>query len=142
MNTKVIFSAALIVLITFLAISFAAAQKLRDIHIQKQVLIEGSLEEVYEQVVYLKNFPSWSPFKEADPSQKTEVKGTDGAVGAEFHWVGNEGKDIGFQTIKEIKPKQYVKMGCDIKKPFEAKPVFEYRFEQVGDKVRVIQDFY
>lgn len=132
----------IIVLIAGLGISFATAQKLRDIQIQKQVLIDGSLAAVFEQVALLKNFPNWSPFLEADPSQKVEVKGTDGQVGAQYHWVGNKGKDVGYQEIKEIKQLEYVKMGCDIQKPFTATPVFEYRFEQVGDQVKVTQDFY
>lgn len=131
----------IIVLIAGLGISFAVAQKLRDIHIQKQVLIDGSLATVFEQVVLLKNFPNWSPFLEADPSQKTEVKGTDGQVGAQYHWVGNKGKDVGYQEIKEIKQLEYIKMGCDIQKPFTATPVFEYRFEQVGSQIKVTQDF-
>ena len=137
-----ILSIIIIVLIAGLGISFAQSQKLREVHIQKEVLITGSLDEVFEQVVYLENFPSWSPFLEADPTQQIEIKGEDGKVGAQYHWVGNKGKGVGYQEIKQITPLRYVKMGCDIKKPFTAKPVFEYTFEQLGDQVKVIQDFH
>lgn len=132
----------LLVVLTGVGISIASAQKLKEIHIQKNVLIAGSMEEVFDQVVLLNNFPSWSPFLEADPSQEIEVKGTDGTVGAQYHWIGNKGKDVGFQEIKEIIPLEYVKMGCDIQKPFTAKPTFKYRFEQIGSEVRVTQDFH
>ena len=142
MKAKMILSIILIVLVAAAGISFARTQKLRKIHIQKQVLIDSSLDQVFEQVVYLKNFPKWSPFLEADPTQQIEVKHTDGQVGAQYHWLGNEGKDVGYQEIKEIKPEQYVRMGCDIKKPFIAQPVFEYSFEQVGSGVHVVQDFH
>ena len=142
MKTKIILSAAVVTVLALFAIGYSNSQSLRNIHIQKQVVIEGTVGEVYEQVVYLKNFPNWSPFLEADPTQKVAVKGTDGEVGAQYHWLGNEGKDVGYQEIKEIKPEQYVRMGCDIKKPFIAQPVFEYSFAQVGSGVHVVQDFH
>ena len=141
MKTKMILSITSITAVALFGIGFTSAQSLRNIHIQKQVLIKGTMEDVYEQVVFLKNFPSWSPFLEADPTQEIEIKGTDGQVGAQYHWLGNGGKDAGFQEIKEIKPQQYVKMGCDIEKPFTAQPTFEYSFEQVGSEVQVTQDF-
>ena len=78
--------------------------------------------------MYLKNFTKWSPFYEVDPKQKTEVKGNDGQVGAQFHWNGNKGKDLGYQEIKEIKPLAYIRMECEIQKPFKANPTFEYSF--------------
>ena len=137
-----IVSAIVILVVTATAISFASAQKLREIHIQKQVQITGSMEDVFKQVVLLENFPNWSPFLEADPTQKIEIKGTDGTVGAQYHWLGNKGKDVGYQEIKEIQDLQYVKMECDIQKPFTAKPTFEYRFQQNGDEVKVTQDFH
>lgn len=133
---------AIIILIVALGVCLAVSQKLRSIHIQKHIRINSSIEEVFNQVVLLKNFPNWSPFLEADPTLKVEVKGTDGKVGAQYHWLGNKGKDVGYQEIKEIRPLAYIKMGCDIQKPFTAKPIFEYTFEQVGSEVKVTQDFY
>lgn len=135
------FATAAMTAIACSTIGLSHAGSFKHIHIQKEVLIEGSLEEVFEQVVHLKNFPNWSPFYEEDPAQKIEVKGTDGEVGAQYHWEGKKGKDLGFQEIKEIKPLKYVKMGCDIQKPFTANPVFEYTFTQVGNAVKVTQDF-
>ncbi len=69
-------------------------------------------------VVYLENFPRWSPFYEADPTQIIEVKGKDGQTGVQYHWDGNKGKDLGYQEITVIKPLEYIKMECDIQKPF------------------------
>lgn len=129
------------VVVLFLAIGFYNASKLQHIHIQKSVSINADINQVYDQVAYLKNFPNWSPFMEADPTQQVEVKGTDGKVGAQYHWLGNKGKDLGYQEIKQMKPNEYVKMECDIQKPFKANPTFEYSFEQDGGAVKVTQDF-
>ncbi len=130
-----------ILLISVFAVSYTNAKKLKEINIRKEVLIDGSLDKVYNQVVYLKNFPNWSPFLEADPSQKYEVKGTDGQAGAQYHWEGNKGKDLGYQEIKEIRPKEYIRMECDIQKPYEVNPVFEYSFKEVGGQTKVVQEF-
>ncbi len=127
--------------ILFLAIGFYNASKLQEIHIQKSVTINADIQTTFDNVVYLRNFPKWSPFYEADPSQKTEVKGNDGQVGAQFHWDGNDGKDLGYQEIKEIKPLEYIKMECDIQKPFKANPTFEYSFSKTENAVKVTQGF-
>lgn len=125
----------------FLGIGFYNANKLQHIHIQKTATINADIQTTFDNVLYLKNFTKWSPFYEADPAQKTEVKGNDGKVGAQFHWNGNKGKDLGYQEIKAIKPLEYIKMQCDIQKPFKATPTFEYSFSNTGNITKVTQDF-
>lgn len=138
---KMILTIIISAIALFLIIGFYNASKLTHIHIQKSTVIDSSEQEVFDQVKYLANFTKWSPFYEADPAQKTEVKGTDGTVGAQFHWNGNGGKDLGHQEIKVIKELEYIKMGCDIQKPFKATPSFEYSFTNSGSGVKVTQDF-
>ncbi|WP_024772757.1 SRPBCC family protein [Aquimarina macrocephali] len=130
-----------IILILFFGIGLYNANKLKNIHIQTTVNINADIQTIFDNVLYLKNFPKWSPFYEVDPTQKIEVKGNDGEVGAQFHWNGNNGKDLGYQEIKEIKPLEYIKMECDIQKPFKANPTFEYSFSNLGNMVKVTQDF-
>ena len=76
-----------------------------------------------------------------DPSQKVEVKGTDGSVGAQYHWVGNGGEDVGYQEIMKIDTFSFVGMRCDIQKPFVAKPTFDYSFKETANGIEVTQDF-
>ncbi|TAH09219.1 MAG: hypothetical protein EAZ13_00250 [Sphingobacteriia bacterium] len=92
-------------------------------------------------VKYLKNFPKWSPFLVQDPNQKYEVKGIDGTIGAQYHWSGNKGKDLGFQEIVKIEEQKFVGMKCDIQKPFVAKPIFDYSFSETANGIEVKQDF-
>jgi len=117
------------------------ASKLQTIQIKKSVTIDGSMEEVFDMVKYLKNFPKWSPFLAQDPGQKYEIKGADGTIGAQYHWNGNEGKDLGYQEIVKIEPNSFIGMKCDIQKPFVAQPTFDYSFEQTSSGIKVTQDF-
>lgn len=128
-------------LLLFVCVGLYKANQLTRIQIVKTIRIKGSQTEVFDMVRYLNNFPKWSPFLAQDPDQKYEVKGTDGAVGARYHWDGNKGKDLGFMEIVRIDAPNYVGMVCDIQKPFVAKPTFEYYFRQQGDYIEVKQDF-
>ena len=131
----------IVALSLFLGIGFYNASKLRHIHIQKTTHINADIQVAFDHVLYLKNFPKWSPFYEADPTQKTEIEGDDGQIGVQFHWEGNKGKDLGYQEIKEVKPLEYIKMECDIQKPFKANPTFEYSFSSTGNTTKVTQEF-
>lgn len=126
----------------FITFGLYKASQLQQIHIQKSVTIASDLSTTFDQVVYLENFPKWSPFLEIDPGQQYKVTGKDGTVGAQYHWEGNGGKDLGLQEIKVIRPLEYVKMECDIQKPFQANPTFEYTFTEEAGMVRVTQDFH
>jgi Polyketide cyclase / dehydrase and lipid transport len=140
MKKKMIITIA-IALCAFIALGLYKANGLKSIQIVKTVTIHGTKQEVFDMVKYLKNFPEWSPFLAEDPTQKYEVKGTDGTVGAQYHWNGNKGKDLGYQEIKSIEEGKFVGMQCDIQKPFVAKPTFDYYFTENANGIEVKQDF-
>jgi hypothetical protein len=141
MNKKMIISILAIALIAFLGLGLYKASDLKSIQIVKAITIRGTKNEVFDMVKYLNNFPKWSPFLAEDPSQKYEVKGIDGTVGAQYHWEGNKGKDLGFQEIKKIEEGSHISMQCDISKPFMAKPTFDYYFKETSKGIEVKQDF-
>ncbi len=138
---KMIITIIIAVLVAFISFGLYKASSLKNIQIVKSVTINGSKEEVFNMVRYLKNFPKWSPFLAEDPTQKYEVKGEDGIVGAQYHWDGNNGKDLGFQEIVKIDTFSFVGMKCDIQKPFVAKPTFDYYFTETANGIEVKQDF-
>jgi hypothetical protein len=141
MNKKMIIAVIVIAIVAFLGFGFYKASGLQSIQIEKTVLIKGSKQEVFDMVKYLKNFPKWSPFLAQDPTQKYSVKGTDGNVGAQYHWDGNKGKDLGYQEIVKIDENNFIGMRCDIQKPFVAKPTFDYYFTEKSNGIEVKQDF-
>ena len=130
-----------IALAAFIGFGLYKASDLKNIQIVKTVTINGTKQEVFDMVKYLNNFPKWSPFLAQDPTQKYEVKGIDGTVGAQYHWDGNKGKDLGYQEIVKVDELQVVGMKCDIQKPFVAKPTFDYYFTETSNGIEVKQDF-
>jgi hypothetical protein len=141
MNKKMIIITIALAIVTFIGFGLYKASDLQSIQIVKTVTIKGSKQEVFDMVKYLNNFPKWSPFLAEDPSQKHEIKGMDGTVGAQYHWDGNGGKDLGFQEIAKIDELNFIGMQCDIQKPFEAKPTFDYYFAETANGIEVKQDF-
>lgn len=141
MNKKMIITLLTLAIVAFIGFGLFKASKLTTIQIVTSVTIKSSKEQVFDMVRYLKNFPKWSPFMAQDPTQKYEVKGTDGEVGAQYHWDGNKGKDLGYQEIVRVDTFTYVGMRCDIQKPFVAKPTFEYYFKETAHGIEVKQDF-
>ena len=68
-------------------------------------------------------------------------RSTDGQVGAQYHWDGNGGKDLGYQEIVKVDSLNFVGMQCDIQKPFVAKPTFDYSFKETANGIEITQDF-
>ena len=136
-----IFACIGLALVAFIGFGLYKASDLKSIQIETNITIKGTPQQVFDMVKYLNNFPKWSPFLAQDPTQKYEVKGIDGTVGAQYHWDGNKGKDLGYQEIVSIHELNYISMKCDIQKPFVAKPTFEYYFMQTSNGVEVKQDF-
>jgi hypothetical protein len=62
-------------------------------------------------------------------------------VGAQYHWEGNKGKDLGYQEIVKIDELNFIGKKCDIQKPFVAKPTFEYYFTENAEGVEVKEIF-
>jgi len=129
------------ILLVLIGFGLYKANSLKSIQIITTTTIKGDKGEVFDMVKYLNNFPKWSPFLAQDPTQKYEVKGTDGAVGAQYIWAGNKGKDLGYQEIVKIEEQKFVGMQCAIQKPFVAKPTFEYYFSETSAGIEVLQDF-
>lgn len=141
MNKKKILSIIGIALVAFIGLGLYKANGLKSIQIEKRVTIKGSKQEVFDMVKYLAKFPAWSPFLAEDPGQQHEIKGMDGTVGAQYHWNGNKGKDVGYQEIVKIEEGKFIGMQCYIQKPFVAKPSFDYSFTETANGIEVKQNF-
>jgi hypothetical protein len=141
MNKKMIVSIIGIALVAFTGFGLYKANTHTSIQIIKSVNVKATKQQAFEMVLYLNNFPKWSPFLAQDPNQKYEVKGTDGQIGAQYHWDGNNGKDIGYQEIVQVDSLNFISMKCDIQKPFIAKPTFDYYFKETTNGIEITQDF-
>ncbi|MBX9784210.1 MAG: SRPBCC family protein [Chitinophagaceae bacterium] len=127
-----------VIAVTGVILSLAAPKRISVI---SSVWVHAPKEEVYNQLRFMKNFPSWSPFRLQDPQQKFSVSGKDGEAGATYSWEGVKEKSKGSQTVTSLTDNNKVIIHCDITEPFTAKPVFDYTLTEKNGGVQVQQQF-
>lgn len=71
-----------------------------------------------------------------DPTAKTEIGGTKGAVGAKYEWVGKEVGDGNFE-VNKLEPYTAIYQKLTFLTPFEAIAENNFNFEQKIDSVKV-----
>lgn len=113
----------------------------KEIAIVIEQEVNAPVNQVYNKVRNLKNFPSWSPFRLTDPEQKFSLSNVDGQVGARFHWKGVKEVSEGYQEIISLEENKSVKIKCNITVPYEAKPEFNYYFVEKENKTFITQEF-
>ena len=134
------FSKILLALFVFgITITLATQKKLLKIVTTQTV--EASKTEAFDLLRNFERFPEWSPFVVADPKQKNHTTGEIGQVGSAFHWEGVAEESQGTQTLAAIEGNEYLKMQCNITKPFEDQPIFEYQINEKESGVVVVQNF-
>lgn len=136
--TKLIKS-SIALLIFPLAINVQAQKK--AIKITSKVTIDASQAETFNLLRSLERFPEWSPFVVTDPEQKNHVTGVNGELGSTFHWEGVAEKSEGFQTLVAMEGEDYLRMECQIAKPYKSQPVFEYQLSEKTEGIEVVQVF-
>lgn len=73
-----------------------------DVHVERSKEITADLSVIKAEIADFEKFSTWSPWADVDPNAKNEFKGTQGEVGAEFHWSGNDEVGTGYQKVTAI----------------------------------------
>jgi hypothetical protein len=118
----------IVVLVTFLAV---LAPKTYDVN--RSVIINKPLTEVFYFLKYLKNQSHWSPWEEKDPNMKKEFFGTDGEVGFISKWEGNKDVGVGEQEIKAIVNNEIVNTELRFYKPWKSESDAYLKVEKVDE---------
>jgi hypothetical protein len=105
----------LIALLIFLAL---IAPKKYEVN--RSVIINKSLPEVFQFLKLVRNQDQWSPWKKKDPSMKQESIGTDGEVGFIAKWEGNKEVGTGEQEILHIEHNQQISTQLRFLKPWKS----------------------
>lgn len=125
----------------FFGITFTLATQKKLLKIVTTQTVEVSKTDAFDLLRNFERFPEWSPFVVADPKQKNHVSGEIGQVGSVFHWEGVAEESQGTQTLAAVEGNTYLKMECNITKPFEDQPIFEYQINETENGVAIVQNF-
>ena len=87
-------------LLGFIIVLALAAPK--KYHLERTIIINKPLTEVFNYIKHIKNQDHWSPWKKKDPNMDQEFFGEDGTIGFIAKWNGNKDVGEGEQEIKNI----------------------------------------
>ncbi|MCL6294467.1 SRPBCC family protein [Jejuia spongiicola] len=88
--------------------------------VNRSILINQPLPEVFEYLKHIKNQDQWSPWKKKDPNMKQEFVGTDGEIGFISKWEGNKEVGIGEQEILGIEKNKQISSELRFFKPWKS----------------------
>lgn len=89
-------------------------------NVQRHIIINRSVSEVFDCIKHIKNQDYWSPWKKRDPNMKQEFHGTDGEVGFISKWEGNKDVGTGEQEILAIHTNERIESKLRFFKPWKS----------------------
>lgn len=108
---------ALISLVVVVLLVAAIAPK--EFKIEKEVVINKPVDEVFAYLKIMKNGDQWNPWIKKDPNVIRDFKGTDGTVGFISSWSGNKEVGVGEQEIKNIVKDERIDFELRFKEPMQ-----------------------
>jgi effector-binding domain-containing protein len=103
----------------------------KEVNMTKSVSIKAPKQLVWEQMLYFKNWDSWSPWVEKDPTTKVTLSGNDGTVGSGYSWVAEK---MGQGTVtNSYTSGDSMHFNMQFIKPFEATPDGFVKVEDEGN---------
>ncbi|MCK9612847.1 MAG: GyrI-like domain-containing protein [Bacteroidales bacterium] len=128
---KKLFVALLVLIIILLVVAIFLPSKK---HIEDSASIKSPAKIIYEQVVKMKSWDKWSPFKEGDTAMKITYEGPAQGVGSIMKWESKkQGK--GMMTILETEPYKYIKTKLEFEG--QGTSYSNWLFTEEGDSTKV-----
>ncbi|WP_431136714.1 SRPBCC family protein [Psychroserpens mesophilus] len=114
--TILLYVLGILVLLFILLALFAP----KSYKVERSIVINKPLPEVFIYLKHIKNQDFWSPWKKRDPQMKQEFIGTDGEIGFIAKWEGNKAVGVGEQEITSIVDNERVEARLRFFKPWKS----------------------
>jgi hypothetical protein len=129
----------LIVIVVVIAIPLVIALFVnRDYGVERTVVIDRPVQEVFDFVKLLRNQDLYSKWAEMDPNMEQSFSGTDGTVGFISAWKGNENVGEGEQEITGITEGYRINTQLRFIKPFKSQSDAYMVTESQGDNQTLV----
>jgi uncharacterized protein YndB with AHSA1/START domain len=128
-------AAGLVVAIGALVLFIAARPG--EFRISRSALIPAPAQAVYDQVIDLHHWDSWSPWAKLAPAAAGSYEGPPAGVGSSLAWSGNRQVGQGRMTIIDAQPNERIRIRLDFVKPFRATNTCEFTFKPEGGQTLV-----
>ncbi|MEL6673031.1 MAG: GyrI-like domain-containing protein [Bacteroidota bacterium] len=88
--------------------------------VSRTAQIEAPQSLIYDYARHFEHYQRWNPWSSKDPNMTSEIKGTDGTVGAVYSWAGNEEVGTGNQEIMQLVANERILSKVNFITPFES----------------------
>ncbi|MDO6392308.1 SRPBCC family protein [Pontibacter sp. BT731] len=106
----------------------------RQIHLQRDIIINAPAEVAYEQLSDLRNWPKWLPGHRIAPDKSISYAGP--TVGARYNWTSERGSiGQGVVTIVEAEPPSRLVTNLEFEKKDKAHSTFILEETEEGTKL-------
>jgi uncharacterized protein YndB with AHSA1/START domain len=99
--------------------------------------IDAPPERVYEHVVDLHRWTSWSPWEDLDPAVSRTYTGPESGPGSAYSWSGNRKAGQGTMRITDAQAPSEVHIDLAFLKPFKSRSKVVFSIEPAGAGSRV-----
>lgn len=114
----------------------------KQYQVERNIVIDKPLPDVFNYLKHIKNQDYWSPWKKRDPNMKQEFIGTDGEVGFIAKWDGNKDVGLGEQEIINIVENDRLEARLRFFKPWKSESDALTKVEDAGEgKTKVTWGF-
>ena len=109
--------------------------------VTREIMVNKPVKVVYDNLILLEEQQKWSVWGTRDPNMKTELRGTDGKVGAVHYWSGNKQVGEGEQEITKLEPMRRIESELRFLKPFKSTSLGFFELTDKGENTHVIWGF-
>lgn len=88
--------------------------------VRRTTTIKADPSEVYDRIVNLQNWSSWSPWEGLDSTMTKTYEGPESGVGSSYSWKGNRKVGQGKMTITDTRAPNRVALDLQFLKPFKS----------------------
>ncbi|PVY40188.1 SRPBCC family protein [Pontibacter virosus] len=106
----------------------------RQIHIQRDIIINASPEATYEQLIDLRNWPNWLPGDHNRTSKMLSYAGP--SVGSSLHWT-SERRSMGQSTVTIVSAEPPKKLVTDLEFEKEDKAHSTFTLEETEEGTKL-----
>ena len=100
--------------------------------VTREATIDAPPAALYERIVDLHRWESWSPWVDLDPEMETTYSGPEQGVGAADAWSGNRKAGAGRMEIVEAVPDERVTLDLAFLKPFKSESQISLQLDETA----------
>ncbi|MBL7890681.1 MAG: SRPBCC family protein [Bacteroidia bacterium] len=111
----------------------------KDYFVQREILVNTSIDDVFEYLRFLRKQEKFSKWVMADPDMKKEFKGTDGEPGFVYVWDSKKRAGAGEQILVSLERPTRLNMEVHFIRPFKAIAKTPFILEDKGNGQTLIK---